>query len=237
MRYLVTTEALMSGIRATTSTGPGLDRPSIASWTPEHQPARTSALDADYRVWPTRAGSPRAMRRYVARLGRSAASLVSHPNDRYGRLRLPWTRMCCCQARAGVRLWPSQLARRHAQWRRVRRGMGHAARGPATPRRFCRRTRQQRRIRREGRLAGAAQLRLLLVGGLVLLVGDRFEPCRSVSSGDAFEHGEVAHEVSGGGAVPVFLAWRGVYFRPGKGQGSAMSTCLVAVRLPRAVPR
>lgn len=138
-----------------------------------------------------------------------------------GRLRLPhWTRMCCCQARAGVRLWPSQLARRHTQRRRVRRGTGHAARGPATPRRFCRRTRQQRRIRREGRLAGAAQLRLLLVGGLVLLVGDQFEPCRSVSSGDAFEHGEVAHEVSGGGAVPVFLAWRGVYFRPGKGRAA-----------------
>jgi hypothetical protein len=34
MRYLVTTETLMSGIRATTSTGPGLDRPSMASWTP-----------------------------------------------------------------------------------------------------------------------------------------------------------------------------------------------------------
>lgn len=44
MRYLVTTEALMSGIRATTSTGPGLDRPSMASWTPEHQPAWTSRL-------------------------------------------------------------------------------------------------------------------------------------------------------------------------------------------------
>ena len=64
MRYLVTTEALTSGIRPTTSTGPGLDRPSIASWTPEHQPAWTSALDADYRVWPTRSGSPRAIRRY-----------------------------------------------------------------------------------------------------------------------------------------------------------------------------
>ena len=34
MRYLVTTEALMNGIGATTSTGPGLDRPSIASRTP-----------------------------------------------------------------------------------------------------------------------------------------------------------------------------------------------------------
>lgn len=50
MRHLVTTEALMSGIRATTSAGTGLDRPSMASWTPEHQPAWTSALDADYRV-------------------------------------------------------------------------------------------------------------------------------------------------------------------------------------------
>jgi len=50
MRYLVTTEALISGIRATTSTGPLLDRPSMTSWTPEHQPAWTSALDADYSV-------------------------------------------------------------------------------------------------------------------------------------------------------------------------------------------
>jgi hypothetical protein len=62
MRYLVSTEALMSGIRATTSTGPCLDRPSMASWTLEHQPAWTSALDANYRVWPTRSGSPRAIR-------------------------------------------------------------------------------------------------------------------------------------------------------------------------------
>ena len=69
MRYLVTTEALMSGIRATTSTGPGLDRPSMASWTPEHQPAWTSALDADYRVWPTCTGSPRDIRRSVRLLG------------------------------------------------------------------------------------------------------------------------------------------------------------------------
>jgi hypothetical protein len=36
---------------------------------------------------------------------------------------------------------------------------------------------------REGRLAGTALLRLLLVG-------DRFEPCRFVSSGDALEHGK-----------------------------------------------
>ena len=53
----------MSGIRATTSTGSGPDRPSMTSWTPEHQPAWTSALDANYRVWPTRSGSPRAIRR------------------------------------------------------------------------------------------------------------------------------------------------------------------------------
>jgi hypothetical protein len=50
----------MSGIRAMTNTG--LDQPTIASWTPEHQPAWTSALDADYRVWPTRSGNPRAIR-------------------------------------------------------------------------------------------------------------------------------------------------------------------------------
>src|SRR5258708_26952503 len=61
-----------------------------------------------------------------------------------------------------------------------------------------------------GRLAGTALLRLLLVGGLVLLVGDWFEPGGAVSSGDALEHGEVAHEVADGGAVPVFLAWGGV---------------------------
>jgi len=50
-----------------------------------------------------------------------------------------------------------------------------------------------------GRLAGTALLRLLLVGGLVLLVGDWFEPGGAVSSGDALEHGEVAHEVADGG--------------------------------------
>jgi hypothetical protein len=76
MRYLVTTEALMSGIRATTSTGPGLDRPSMTSWTPEHQPAWTPALDADYRVLPTRTGSPRDIRLidlYVSHDGRLAS--------------------------------------------------------------------------------------------------------------------------------------------------------------------
>lgn len=61
-----------------------------------------------------------------------------------------------------------------------------------------------------GRLAGTTRCGLLLVGGLVLLVGDRFEPGGAVSSGDALEHGEVAHEVAGGGSVPVFLAGRGV---------------------------
>jgi len=60
----------------------------------------------------------------------------------------PWTRTCCCQARARLCHWAPQLARRHSRWRRVRRGTGHAARGTATPRRFCRRTRRQRRIRR-----------------------------------------------------------------------------------------
>jgi hypothetical protein len=50
MRYLVTTEALMSGTRATTSTGPGLDRPSMASWTPEHQPVTGRSLKV-FAVW------------------------------------------------------------------------------------------------------------------------------------------------------------------------------------------
>jgi len=33
------------------------------------------------------------------------------------------------------------------------------------------------------------------------------------------------------------VTWFELYFRPGKGQESATSTCLVAIRLPRAVPR
>ena len=149
----------------------------------------------------------------------------------------PWTRTCCCQARAGLRLWPSQLARRHTQWRRVRRvnrscravqrllvgsvavpgSSGESAARAGLPERRC-----------SGYCSLAAWYCSSVTG---------FEPCRSLSSGDALEHGEVAHKVSGGGAVPALLAWRGVYFRPGKGQGSATSTCLVAVRLPRAVPR
>ena len=149
----------------------------------------------------------------------------------------PWTRTCCCQARAGLRLWPSQLARRHTQWRRVRRvnrscravqrllvgsvavpgSSGESAARAGLPERRC-----------SGYCSLAAWYCSSVTG---------FEPCRSLSSGDALEHGEVAHKVSGGGAVPALLAWRGVYFRPGKGQGSATSTCLVAVRSPRAVPR
>jgi hypothetical protein len=76
MRYLLTTEALMSGIRAATSAGLRLDRPSMASWALEHQPAWASALDADYRVWPTRCGSPRAIRRSERQLD-SAVSISS----------------------------------------------------------------------------------------------------------------------------------------------------------------
>jgi imidazole glycerol phosphate synthase subunit HisF len=40
-------------------------------------------------------------------------------------------------------------------------------------------------------------------------------------------------------SIPVVAAGGGAtarHFRPGKGQGSATSTCLVAVRLPGAVP-
>jgi hypothetical protein len=81
MRYLVATEAPDERDSGYDEHRPGLDRPGMASWTPEHQPARISALAADYRVRPTRRASPRAIRRYVARLGRSAASLLSHPND------------------------------------------------------------------------------------------------------------------------------------------------------------
>src|SRR5882757_4495249 len=48
---------------------------------------------------------------------------------------------------------------------------------------------------------------LLLVRGRVLLVGERFEPDGGVAAvGLGFEHGEVAHEGVGGGAVPVLLA-------------------------------
>jgi len=66
MKYLMTTEAPMrgSGLRRAPAR---LDRPSMAPSTPEHQPARAPALDADYRVWPTPAGSPRAIRRSVRR--------------------------------------------------------------------------------------------------------------------------------------------------------------------------
>src|ERR1700761_3283707 len=48
------------------------------------------------------------------------------------------------------------------------------------------------------------------VGKLVLVVGDGFEPSGAVAVTGAFEHGEVAHEVVLRGAVPVFLAGRGV---------------------------
>ena len=51
--------------------------------------------------------------------------------------------------------------------------------------------------------------RLLVVGDLVLLVGDRFEPRGGVAPvRQGLEHGEVAHEGVGGGAVPVVLAGR-----------------------------
>ena len=50
---------------------------------------------------------------------------------------------------------------------------------------------------------------LVLVRGLVLLVGDGFEPAGAVAGAVAFEHGEVAHQVAGGGAVPVFFAGSG----------------------------
>ena len=66
------TAALMSEIRATTSTGPGLDRPGMASRTPEHQPARTFAPDADRTVWSTRSGSPRAVPPFCTSTGGSA---------------------------------------------------------------------------------------------------------------------------------------------------------------------
>ena len=77
MRYPVTTEAPRSGIRATTSTGPGLDRPSMAPWTPGYRPVWASALDADHRVWPTRCSSPRVIRR-SGRFGRGGV-LRSRP--------------------------------------------------------------------------------------------------------------------------------------------------------------
>src|SRR5712691_44632 len=104
------------------------------------------------------------------------------------------------RVRAAVRRTPDcapgpQLARRHTQWRRVRPGT-------VMPRAVQRLLAGSVAIpgssgeSAAGRLAGTALLGLLLVGGLVLLVGDRFEPCRFVSSGDALEHGEVAHEVS-----------------------------------------
>lgn len=49
---------------------------------------------------------------------------------------------------------------------------------------------------------------LALVGGLVLLVGHQVEPGGSVAIGDALQHGEVAHEIVVGGAVPVLLTGR-----------------------------
>src|SRR4051812_16007489 len=49
----------------------------------------------------------------------------------------------------------------------------------------------------------------MLVRLLVLLVGDGLEPRVGVPTvGPGFEHGEVAHEGVGGGAVPVLLVGR-----------------------------
>src|SRR6266566_5129619 len=53
-------------------------------------------------------------------------------------------------------------------------------------------------------------VRSVLVGGLILIVGDRLEPGGAVAFSGAFEHGEVAHEVALGSAVPVLLARRRV---------------------------
>src|SRR4051794_33556018 len=50
---------------------------------------------------------------------------------------------------------------------------------------------------------------LLLVRVVVLLAGNGFEPGGGVAAvGPRFEHGEVAHERVGRGAVPVLLAGR-----------------------------
>lgn len=47
-------------------------------------------------------------------------------------------------------------------------------------------------------------------GGLVLLIGDVLKPAGTVVVLGALVHGDVNHEPAGGGAVPVFLAGRGV---------------------------
>src|SRR5215213_8678107 len=44
------------------------------------------------------------------------------------------------------------------------------------------------------------------LGGGVLLIGDGLEPRGAVAVGCAFEHGDVAHHVVSGSAVPVLLA-------------------------------
>src|SRR5712691_12046990 len=120
------------------------------------------------------------------------------------------TRACCFQARAGLRLWPPQLARRHAQWRRVRRGTGRAARGTAIL------VGSVAAPGSSGESAAGAGLPERRCSGYC---SSAAWYCSSVTGsshvvpsppGDALEHCEVAHEVSGGSAVPVFLAWRGV---------------------------
>jgi len=70
----------------------------------------------------------------------------------------PWTRTCCCQARAGLRLWPRSWRGFTLNGDGVRRGTGHAARGPATPRRFCRGTRHARAGLPERRCSGYCSL-------------------------------------------------------------------------------
>ena len=75
----MTTAALMSGTRPTTSTDLGLDRPGMASRTPEHQPGRTSAPDAVHTVWSTRSGSPRAVPPFCATRLDLVASSVTVP--------------------------------------------------------------------------------------------------------------------------------------------------------------
>src|SRR3954447_14595843 len=66
-----------------------------------------------------------------------------------------------------------------------------------------------RTTRPQGVLRRPRRCGLLLIGRLVVLVGERLEPGGGVCAvGEVLQHGEVAHEGVGGGAVPVLLVGR-----------------------------
>jgi hypothetical protein len=153
----------------------------------------------------------------------------------------PWTRTCCCQARRTAPLALAAGAASHSI------AASHSMETGSSRYRSCRAVQRvlvgSVAVPGRGRESAArAALPERRCSGYCSLAAWY---CSSVTGSSHVvrllrgcpRHGEVADEVSGGGAVPVFLAWRGGCFRPGKGQGSATSICLVAVRLPRAVPR